>query len=405
MESKPQILFVCHRIPYPPNRGDKIRSYNLLKQLSKEYDVMLGCCVETQEELEYVEYLKNYTVDIHCAYKSNSTLHIFKDLLAAVIYGKAVSEQHFYHPSLRNWVNSKVNNHNIRGAFIYCSSMAQYIPKESSQDFILVTDLIDLDSHKWLELANSKSPPLSWLYRRESQKIAQLEQKLIEQADNAFFVSQQELSLSRNAFGNLANSCDVVENGVDYDYFSSSNIPQVLSSDSKNIVFTGSMDGVHNIESISWFLQYCWTQLVEKHPGLKLFIVGRRPPVELKRHANEQIIFESDVPDIRPYIAGANVIIAPMQHSRGVQNKILEAMASGKAVVTTNQGAEGIAFPEEQLPFICNNADDFVDKTSALLLNPDLRESIGLKNKSWVKEHYIWQTKLESLNQYFHGKN
>ena len=404
--SKPKIIFICHRIPYPPNRGDKIRSYNLLKQLSKEYEVFLGCCYEYREEIEHLDKLTSITSDIYYARKPNSLLHLGLDVFKALMTGKSISEQHFYHSGLQDWVNSIIKQHDIAGVFVYCSSMASYISNHLPDKCILVADLIDLDSLKWSSLADKKTSMMRWLYKRESKKIASLERRIINHFDYTFFVSELERELCQKQFDSLPLNCGVIENGVDYTYFNDQGAQSLSPSylNENYILFTGSMDAIHNIESITWFVKNCWPELAEMHNDLHLYIVGRHPNSEVKKYATNRIKVISNVPDIRPFLLNATVTIAPMVNSRGVQNKVLEAMASGKAFVTTIQGAEGISFPAEQEPYICSTANEFVIGVSKLLKNTEVRERIGELNKSWAQNHYSWESKLTFLNQYFHGK-
>lgn len=401
---KPRLLFLAHRIPYPPNRGDKIRSFNQLKILAEHFDIFLGCCYESEVELSDASPILPLLKD-SCfvpAYKTPASL--VKDAALSLLSDKSISEQHFWKSELQTWVRQTIQEQDLTGAFVYCSSMMQYLPRPIPQNVNVVTDLIDLDSEKWRQLAATKNNLLSWIYNREAKKVAEAEQTCFERSTYSFFVSESEKQLAAN-YHDVPSSCEALENGVDTEFYeqeSDFSCPEMAGK--TYVVFTGTLDAQSNIEAMRWFLHDCWPIIAQAMPDLEMAIVGRNPGSWLTESKLDRVNVFADVEDVRPYIAGAALAVAPMQIGRGVQNKILEAMAMAKAVVMTNEGAAGISLPPPQMPFIADNEQDFANHVIELLKNPEKRDRIAFDNFEWVKTNYNWAQKLSKLKSIFNRK-
>ena len=401
---KPRLLFLAHRIPYPPNRGDKIRSYHQLKLLAEYYDIYLASCYETETELQQGQPILEQ-VKSHCfGFVDKTTITLAKDTIKAIARGQSVSEQHFFHSELNHWIQDVIEKTKPDGVFVFCSSMMQYIPDNLKSSIPVVTDLIDLDSEKWRQMANTKIRIKRWLFNREATTVADAEQRCFEQSSTSFFVSDNERTLA-SRYHDLPTSCTVVENGVDTDFYESGlKMPCTAMVDRKYLVFTGTLDAQPNIKAIQWFMSVCWPKLTDRIQDLHLAIVGRNPEPWIKALSSNKVHVFADVDDVRPYVASAQVAIAPMQIGRGVQNKILEAMAMAKPVVMTNEGARGISMPEEQSQFIADGSEEFVNHVVELLKNQTKRDRIGQLNLEWVRTNYSWAKKLADLPSFFNRK-
>ena len=396
MMEKPPLLFLAHRIPYPPNKGDKIRSYNLLKALAKDYRIFLGAFVDDQLDWKYQSELTEYCEEVFLLELNSRRKYIS---LKGVLTGEALSLPYYRQTRMQNWVDQKIADQQIERVFVYSSAMAQYVQSEHFDHLHRVIDFVDVDSEKWREYSKRHIWPMSWLYRREARELLRYDRKLARTFDASVFVSASEAALFKQLAPESKQRVSHINNGVDYHYFDSQGAHDSPYPDVPVLAFTGAMDYWANVDAVTWFAQKVFPLIQQKIPNALFYIVGARPSDAVLKLANKKGIHVTGaVEDIRPYIAGADVIVAPMRIARGVQNKVLEAMAMEKPVVVTGAAMEGI----EQLPGqkICDDTTSFFDYCLKLLQEGDT-ENTGATGRQRVLKDFSWDQNLLRLESLF----
>jgi len=260
-------------------------------------------------------------------------------------------------------------------------------------------DLIDIDSLKWAQYARSSPPWKAWIYRHEARHLAAYEQRIGAAFDRLYVVSESE----KNHFPGGTADADIhaISNGVDLEYFTPSPGLAQDTADAPGvprIVFTGVMDYWPNVEGVRWFVESVLPGIRAAVPGVQFFIVGSRPTADVRRLQGDGITVTGFVNDVREYVRSADVCVAPLRIARGVQNKILEAMAMGKAMVTTPQGHEGLQARVGEEIAVAEAPRDFAAAVIELLQHRDKAARIGASARRCVERHYSWDQNLRALD-------
>ena len=400
------LVFLCHRIPYPPNKGDKIRSFNILKQLSEYYRIHLAAFVDDPTDWQYQNELNKYCASLYLVplNKKTATIKSAKGLLI----GKPLTVPYFYSSKIKAFVETTLKSKPTSDVFIFSSSMAQYVQGSEFDGLRRVIDFVDVDSDKWRQYAEKTSWPMSWVYRREARLLEREEKQICIEFDKSVFVSPQEAACFKKLVPeSICQKVDHILNGVDTIFFhpsSSQSLTRPCSD--KFIAFTGAMDYWANVDAVMWFADKVWPQVRKAIPQLKFYIVGGKPHEEVSALAQQDgIVVTGRVDDIRPYITHALMCIAPMRIARGIQNKVLEAMASGKATVLTTMAADGIELPLGQQRFVCDDPKSFLAGILDLVENEALAISVGKENREKILSQYHWDNTLSPLLDMFDADN
>ncbi len=335
------LLFLSHRIPFPPDKGDKIRSYHILRHLASRFKIHLGCFFNSPDDARHAEQLRGLCADVYCLPLRRSQ----KALRAArgLCQGLSISEACYRDARMRAWAAQAVHRHDIDDIFVFCSAMFPYV-REWVAGKRIVVDLVDVDSEKWRAYARSAIWPLGWIYRYEQHKLLSLEEEAASRSENALLVSQAE----KETFAALAPQCasrvTVVENGVDLDHFDPGlAFPNPYPVGISPIAFTGAMNYRPNADAVTWFARDVLPAIRAVHAGAEFWIVGANPTASVRRLASSPgVRVTGAVSDTRPYLAHAACAVAPLRIARGVQNKVLEAMAMARPAVVTTSALEGL---------------------------------------------------------------
>jgi sugar transferase (PEP-CTERM/EpsH1 system associated) len=388
------ILYICHRIPFPPNKGDKIRSFNQIRDLSKRHTVHLACLVDDPADLQHVTALRKYCASVEAVYRGKMAARGLA--LLALFTGESLSVAAFYSRELKRRIDEKIRSERFDSIFVFCSSMAGYVADIS--DIPKVIDFVDVDSDKWRLYADFHPFPVSWIYRREADRLAQYEEVVARQFDRSIFVSKKEVDLFQKRVSD--RSISAIPNGVDLDYFYP-RVDDTLSTEPPMIVFTGAMDYFPNVDAVRYFCAEIFPKVRKVLPDLLFYIVGRNPVSSVRAlGSQENVIVTGTVSDVRPYLAKAKVAVAPFRIARGIQNKILEAMAMGLPVIGTSIAFQGIEEKGETGCLSAEDPDAFVRALLLLLQDQPLRSQCGRQGRSFVERFYRWQDhgeRLESL--------
>ncbi|MGZ5925632.1 MAG: TIGR03087 family PEP-CTERM/XrtA system glycosyltransferase, partial [Rhizomicrobium sp.] len=353
------LLFLTQRIPYPPIKGEKIRPLQILRHLRESYNVHLGCLVDDPHDVQYIETVEKLCASSHFAQIDRARAKI--TCLTGLLTGEPLSVVFYRDRGLANWVRHVVKDIKPAIIFVSSSNMAPYILDLRTDAMRCMVDLIDVDSEKWRSYAEVGSFPMNWVYRREWRRIADLEARIARECDWSVFVSDAEAALFRKLQPQYADKIRAVSNGVDLDYFDPARrFEAPYATDSANYVFTGTMDYPPNVDAVVWFARDILPLIRDSIPGAQFHIVGAHPAPQVKALESIKGVFVSGrVPDVRPYVAYATACVAPMRIARGIQNKVLEAMAMGRPTVVTADALEGIkAVPGADL-LLADGAADF----------------------------------------------
>jgi len=397
-----RILFIAHRIPFPPNKGDKIRSFNILRHLSQSHQVDLAFLIDDRQDLDVVSRLHAYAERI-CFAAIRPKLRKIRSLLA-LAGRRPLSVPYFYTAYLQNKIDSWLADTHYDCVFCFSSPTAEYVfashhREKMFRDSLLLMDLVDVDSMKWRDYAGTASFPMNMIYDQESKRLLRFEQKIIKLFDKVLLVSEAEKQILEKYIPHRGNVM-AISNGVDLEQFSPAGITPVQQNASPCLVFTGAMDYRPNIDGVLWFAREILPHVQKAIPTIGFMIVGSNPAPEIKALAatTENITVTGFVDDIRGYILGADICVVPLLIARGIQNKVLEAMALGRPVIATPQAMEGIAARPGRDVLVAGDPAAFASAVIDLLGDTARRQNLGRNARLCMEKKYSWRQNLRQLN-------
>jgi sugar transferase (PEP-CTERM/EpsH1 system associated) len=391
------ILFLVHRLPYPPNKGDKVRSYNLLKHLARQHRIFLGTFIDDPDDERHIATVRSLCADVHVARLDPRIARIRS--LGGLLAGEALTLGYYRSSALRNWVDATCLRRHIDASVIFSSAMAQYLEEQPRIPTII--DFVDVDSAKWTQYAPQHRWPLSWLYRREGKLLLDYERRMAARASRSFFATDNEVAL----FTQKAPECRVrvqaMGNGVDADYFSADNARSTpFPAGELPVVFTGAMDYLPNVDAATWFAADVLPDLLQRWPAVRFYVVGRNPSAAVLALASDRIVVTGTVDDVRPYLQHAATVVAPLRIARGIQNKILEAMAMGKAVIASATCAAAVDAVAGQELLTATSPEEYVAAISQVLEAPETATAMGRAARQRVVERYTWEAHMKAIDPY-----
>ena len=403
------LLYLVHRLPYPPNKGDKVRSYHLLKHLAARHNVFLATFIDDPDDEAHVDTVRKLCSDLHVARLKPITAKLRS--LGALLSNEALGLRYYRNAGLREWVNRTLTENRIDATVVFSSVMAQYVSSASGAGSVpMLVDFVDVDSAKWTQYADNHRWPMSWLYQREGERLLAYERQVAARSQRSFFVTENEAALFRKMAPECAAHVEAMSNGVDADFFSpdaSRTSPFAVGSAQPAqipVVFTGAMDYWPNIDAVSWFVADILPNLLLTWPQIHFYIVGRSPTSAVLALASNFVTVSGTVPDVRPYLQHAAVVVAPLRVARGIQNKILEAMAMGRPVVASRSCAEAIEARIGDELVSATTSDDFVHEIDALIKSTAAAAFIGIAGRQRVVQSYSWSAHLARIDRYLDDK-
>ncbi len=393
--TKPNLLFLTQRLPFPPIKGEKIRQYQILRHLAESYTVDLGCLIDDPADIEHIPAVKALCRDVHTPSIDRRLARL--TCLTGLLTGEALSVTFFRDASLKRWVNQVVARAKPEVIFVISSNMAPYV-LDLPHPGIRIVDLVDVDSEKWLAYAETASWPMRLVYHREWRKVAELEQRIVLECDDALFVSDAEAAVMAARLPAHADRIIGISNGVDYRFFDpASSFPSPFNSGGQTFVFTGTMDYPPNVDAVQWFAREILPHVRASIPDAQFCIVGNHPAPAVRALASiPGVTVTGWVADVRPYLAHATAAVAPMRIARGIQNKVLEAMSMGRPVVVTAEALEGIeAEPGRHL--LCADDPGTFAAACVRLAGPE-GAALGTAARRLVIERYDWSVRLRRLD-------
>ncbi len=395
-----KLLYLVHRLPYPPNKGDKVRSYHLLKHLTQRHRVFLGTFIDDPADEVHLDTVRGLCPDVHVARIQPRSAKLRS--LAGLLTGQSLSQHYYQNAGLQTWVQRTLAEHDIDAVVIFSSVMAQYLETQPSPKMLV--DFVDVDSAKWTQYAPDHRWPLSWLYQREGARLLAYERRVAQRAQRSFFVTDNEAALFRGLAPESAHSVDAISNGVDADFFAPDpSMPSPFEARAGQpqpmaLVFTGAMDYWPNIDAVTWFMADMLPALRQQWPQLCFYIVGRSPTPAVLALAGPGVVVTGTVPDVRPYLQHAAVVVAPLRVARGIQNKILEAMAMARPVVAAQSCTQAISAKPETELLAATSADDFIAQVNTLLRAPERSARVGAAGRQRVLSDYSWSAHLSRID-------
>jgi len=387
-----RILYLCHRVPYPPNKGDKIRAFNQLRAMSARHTVDLFTLADQPEDLNHEAALRKYcdTVTIARVVPALARLRALRYLLTA----EPLTVPYFFSAKLRREVRKALSTRSYDRIYVYCSAMAQYVEVPEARQIPVVVDLVDVDSDKWRQYAAYVPFPYSSVYRREANSLREYERFVCERASSVAVTTEREARLVRAICP--AALVHVIPNGVDRDYFNPG--PAGNTGVVPTISFTGDMSYFPNEQAVVFFARQVLPLIRHSISEARFLIVGRKPTPNVQRlQAIGGVKVTGFVPDVRPYLAQSQVSVAPFAIAAGIQNKILEAMAYGVPVVATSRIAQSLPASVAEMIEFGDTPQELASKVVGLLRNPERRRHLGWEGRKRVAAEYDWGNSLDRL--------
>jgi len=394
------LLYLTHRIPYPPNKGDKVRSYHLLRYLAQRYAVHLGTFIDDDADRAHVATVASLCASVHVA-SIQPTLARVRSL-GGLFTGEALTLRYYRDEGLAQWVREAVGRHGIGRCVAFSSAMAQYVA--DAPGVRVVADFVDVDSAKWEQYGRTRRWPLSSLYRREGDRLLAYERAIARRADAAVFVTPAEAELFLRKAPECAGRVWSAQNGVDTTYFAPDPARgSPFAPDESPIVFTGAMDYWPNVDAVSWFAREALPMIRASRPQARFHIVGMQPAATVQALARlPGVNVTGRVPDVRPYLQHARVVVAPLRVARGIQNKVLEAMAMARPVVASACAAQALtAVPGTDLE-VGDDAPAIAARV-VTAMEPVRGEALGAAARRRVLADYDWMTNLAAFGRLLEG--
>ncbi|HEY9150638.1 MAG TPA: TIGR03087 family PEP-CTERM/XrtA system glycosyltransferase [Gammaproteobacteria bacterium] len=393
------LLFLSHRLPYPPNKGDKIRSWHLLRHLAERYRVYLGTFVDDEQDWQHVAAVEKICAEVFV--RPLPGLRARVRSLRGLLSGEPLTLPYYRDAAMARWVRECQREQDIRHLFAFSSAMGQYAPEPREWPMRRVMDLVDVDSDKWHQYSERKAWPMSWVYAREARTLGTYERRLAAEWDACLLVSEVEAQWLRERAPESAARIHALNNGVDVAHFYPDQVfNRPYAEGERALVFTGAMDYWANVDAVCWFAAEVWPEILRQQPAARFYIVGSRPTAAVQALAQRPgIQVTGTVPDVRPYVAHAHVAVAPLRVARGIQNKVLEAMALGRPLVMTSAAADGIPLDGLSGVMVCDAASEQVRACSDLL-QQEAAPAPDRGMRAWVCQHYDWNRNLARLDQY-----
>jgi sugar transferase (PEP-CTERM/EpsH1 system associated) len=387
-----KILFLAHRAPFPPDKGDKIRAYHLLQHLAPRHEVWLGACVDDprdEHERPAIGLLSGACLP---ALRPGRRAW---NMLCAALSGAPLSVARFRHPVLARWIDDVLREVGPDLVVVFSSALSQYVVGRGRPGPGLIIDFVDADAQKWLAYAQGAPPPARWAYRAEARRLVRFEQRALDAAAAGIMISETERRLQAALTPRGANKLSIIPNGVDTQFFR----PGPRRMDRDGIVFCGRMDYAPNIDGVEWFAREILPRVRDLCPQAVFRIVGAAPVARvLALRAIPGVEVTGGVADVRPYLDAAAVIVAPLRIARGIQNKVLEGLAMGRPVVATPDALDGIAAQPGREVLVGAGAEAFATAVTDVLTGRSPAD-LGPRGRRFVLRHHRWSAHLQALDR------
>ena len=394
-----KLLFLAHRVPFPPDKGDKIRAFHILEHLSKRHQIWLGAGADNAADMQHLPMARMRYADAYFGLARGAGLAA--NMTLAGLTGMPMSVARFHQSGLARWIDTVLRTVKPDLVYVYSSALAHYVAGRLPVSTGLIIDFVDADAEKWRAYAANAAPPAGWVYAREFHSVVRYERRILKAAEAGLLVSETERRIQAGFSPEGAAKLHVVPNGVDTDFFR----PDIARARpcEASIVFTGTMDYLPNIDAVRWFAHDIFPAVRHACPDATFRIVGARPVEDVRALARlPGVTVTGAVPDIRPYILDAAVVVAPLRIARGIQNKVLEGMAAGRPLVVTPEALDGIDAEAGRDVLAPRGAGDFAAAVIDVLTGR-ARPDLGGNGRAYVLARHQWSTQLAKLDVLVNG--
>ena len=382
-----RILFLSQRVPFPPNRGDKITTWRLIERLRRKHEVRVVAFAHDAGDIEAAgELARRGIPTVAVPHRDRFKRLTSLPLLAG---GQPLTLGVYGSRRLQREVDALVPQCDL--AYAYSSSMGAFLERHSALPRVM--HFAELDSDKWRQYAERSRGPLRWVYAREQRTLLAFETRVARAFDENVFCTPLEAEIFQRAVPGASSL--VLRNGVDLEHFA----PAPERVEPGHIVFTGVMDYLPNTDGCEWFVREILPLVRRRHPAARFSIVGSRPNAKVLALAQvDGVQVTGFVPETRDWLARAAVSVAPLRIARGIQNKVLEAMAMGLAVVGTTQATQGVDGVAERDFLVADDAQAFADAVVRLLDAPEAARELGRRARRFVEQNYDWEVVFRPLD-------
>lgn len=401
---RPRALFICQRIPFPPNKGDKIPAYHFLRHLQSRYDVHVATFVDDPADAVHIDALKTLCAEVFCP-----AIHPRLGLLQAGLRwlgGSAVSVGKFQSDAMRRWIRAAMRDKAPALLFCQSSNVAHYALDALDEAArtglprpVTILHYIDVDSEKFAQLG-ARGGLMAWIYRLEARRVRREEARCTDIADGVTFISAEERALFESVVPGARARLAVLPNGVDAARFDpSADRPSPFGAGTANFLFTGAMDYAPNIEAAQWFAQAVMPVLRQSMPEARFWIVGSNPAPAIRALTSRpNIEVTGRVEAVEPYLQHATACVAPLRIARGVQNKVLEAMAMARPVIVSAEALTGIGAPDSTPAKLANSVDDWAGACLWAAMQPREASAMGQAARRFVEARFSWEAQFAVLD-------
>jgi sugar transferase (PEP-CTERM/EpsH1 system associated) len=397
-----RILFLSHRLPVPPNKGEKIRAFHILRHLARKHDVFLGALADEAVSDAWAGWLSAHVRE-RCVARLNPA-HMRLNALAALVGGEPLSVRAFRSRALLRWCEEMLRTRPFDFVYVFSSAMAQYVPSPLPAKTRLIVDFVDMDAEKWRQYAAVRRGPARWLYAREARCLLRFDKAVAGRADAALFVTDAERRLFAAHVPECASRAHVVSNGIDCDHYRPAPPSAAAPPGRPTVLFVGAMSYPPNVDAALWFAREILPSVRRQVRDVRFRIVGARPAAAIRALGREPgIEVTGAVDDVRPYYRDASAVVAPLRIGRGIQNKVLEGMAMARPVIATPAALDGIAAENGKHVLIGRTAEE-IAAAVADVLRGRAPPALGANARARVIERHDWQSHLAKLDALIAGE-
>ncbi len=385
-----KLLFLSQRVPYPPNRGDKITTWQLVNRFRQAHEVTVLAFSHDEADRRAAQELRgmgietlDFPLDMRRAKLASLPLLATSKPLTLGVFGSR---------ALRDAVDERIEGADF--AYAFSSSMGAYL---LPHDLPWIMHFAELDSDKWRQYAERTPPPARWVYRREWRRLLEFERRIAARTVTNVLCTPLEEEIFRREIPGCPTM--VLRNGVDLEFFS----PAENEPEPGHLVFTGVMDYLPNIDGCVWFTEEILPRIQEAVPGATFSIVGAKPTPEVERLASRPgVRVTGFVEETRDWLRRASVAVAPLRIARGIQNKVLEALAMGLPVVGTTSATQGVEGTPQSDYLVRDEVEGFAQAVIDLLKDPEKAHALARSGRRLVEERYAWERTLAPLDEVVH---
>ncbi len=390
-----RILFLSPTLPYPLTDGGRIRVFNLLKQIARKNDVSL-LALETQPtDTDNIVNIEQLGIEVHLVQNDSTLPSISLNTIFSALFNRQpITVARYNVPAYRQKFTELLSSDTFDIVHYEMLHTAQF---QTESDLPSVLSLQNVDSAIWHRLQDETGNLFyKCAYWSQQRAFQRYERVLSPKFGAVTCTSEVDAAVFEQYCAE--GTVQIIPNGVDVTHFS----PDYASESSAHLIYIGSMDWYPNEDAVSFFAEEVLPEIQKNVSDVKFTIVGGNPSERVQKLAEMKgVVVTGRVPEIKPYFAEATVFVVPLRIGSGTRLKILEALAMGKAVVSTTVGAEGLALQDGKEIFIADEPNPFAEAVTRLLTDPELRIEIGKNGRARVEQDYDWRNIAEKLQNVY----